>query len=112
MLWAGVSFTGSQLRAGTCIPGGLKPPFAPGYELIGVVEDLRTLVPRTCGCREPRHELWPALSRLAVLNVTRQSSGSMIVRCELPTAYLTGIRVLMFRNWVVLVGSDWITRSR
>jgi len=37
---AGVSFTDSQLRAGTYIPGGPKPPFTPGYELIGVVEEL------------------------------------------------------------------------
>ena len=40
MLAAGVSFTDSQLRAGTYIPGGPKPPFTPGYELIGVVEEL------------------------------------------------------------------------
>jgi NADPH:quinone reductase len=37
---AGVSFTDSQLRAGTYIPGGPKPPFTPGYELVGVVEEL------------------------------------------------------------------------
>jgi len=35
-----VSFTDSQLRAGTYIPGGPKPPFTPGYELVGVVEEL------------------------------------------------------------------------
>jgi NADPH:quinone reductase-like Zn-dependent oxidoreductase len=40
VLAAGVSFTDSQLRAGTYIPGGPKPPFTPGYELIGVVEEL------------------------------------------------------------------------
>src|SRR5690242_13128169 len=38
VLAAGVSFTDSQLRAGTYIPGGPKPPFTPGYELVGVVE--------------------------------------------------------------------------
>jgi NADPH:quinone reductase len=37
---AGVSFTDAQLRAGTYIPGGPKPPFTPGYELVGVVEAL------------------------------------------------------------------------
>jgi NADPH2:quinone reductase len=36
---AGVSFTDSQLRAGTYI-GGPKPPFTPGYELVGVVDEL------------------------------------------------------------------------
>jgi len=40
VLAAGVSFTDSQLRAGTYIPGEPKPPFTPGYELVGVVEEL------------------------------------------------------------------------
>src|SRR6266516_3586509 len=40
VLAAGVSFTDAQLRAGTYIPGGPKPPFTPGYELVGVVEGL------------------------------------------------------------------------
>lgn len=39
VLAAGVSFTDSQLRAGTYfhVP---RPPFTPGYELVGVVEEL------------------------------------------------------------------------
>jgi NADPH2:quinone reductase len=37
---AGVSFTDAQLRAGTYIAGAPKPPFTPGYELVGVVEEL------------------------------------------------------------------------
>ncbi len=40
VLAAGVSFTDSQLRAGTYIRGAPKPPFTPGYELVGVVEKL------------------------------------------------------------------------
>lgn len=36
---AGVSFTDTQLRAGTYI-GGPRPPFTPGYELVGMVEAL------------------------------------------------------------------------
>jgi NADPH2:quinone reductase len=40
VLAAGVSFTDSQLRAGTYIPGGPKPPFTPGYELVGIVDEL------------------------------------------------------------------------
>src|SRR5437773_11399799 len=40
VLAAGVSFTDSQLRAGTYIPGGPKPPFTPGYELVGAVEEV------------------------------------------------------------------------
>jgi NADPH:quinone reductase len=39
VLAAGVSFTDAQLRAGTYL-GGPKPPFTPGYELVGVVEQL------------------------------------------------------------------------
>jgi NADPH:quinone reductase len=39
VLSAGVSFTDSQLRAGTYL-GVPKPPFTPGYELVGVVEEL------------------------------------------------------------------------
>src|SRR5207237_3877445 len=40
VLAAGVSFTDAQLRAGTYLPGAPKPPFTPGYELVGVVEAL------------------------------------------------------------------------
>ncbi len=39
VLAAGVSFTDTQLRAGTYL-GGPKPPFTPGYELVGIVEEL------------------------------------------------------------------------
>ena len=38
VLAAGVSFTDAQLRAGTYL-GVPKPPFTPGYELVGVVEE-------------------------------------------------------------------------
>src|SRR2546425_9862643 len=37
VLAAGVSFTDALLRAGTYL-GGPKPPFTPGYELVGAVE--------------------------------------------------------------------------
>src|SRR5438552_14839567 len=40
VLAAGVSFTDAQLRAGTYLPGAPKPPFTPGYELVGGVEAL------------------------------------------------------------------------
>ncbi|MDR7082673.1 NADPH2:quinone reductase [Arthrobacter ginsengisoli] len=39
VLASGVSFTDSQLRAGTYF-GVPKPPFTPGYELVGVVDEL------------------------------------------------------------------------
>jgi NADPH:quinone reductase len=37
VLAAGVSFTDALIRAGTYL-GGPKPPFTPGYELVGIVE--------------------------------------------------------------------------
>jgi NADPH2:quinone reductase len=39
VLAAGVSFTDTQLRACTYM-GGPNPPFTPGYELVGIVEEL------------------------------------------------------------------------
>jgi len=39
VLASGVSFTDTQLRAGTYL-GGPKPPFTPGYELVGIVDEL------------------------------------------------------------------------
>jgi len=39
VLAAGVSFTDSQLRAGTYL-GVPKPPFTPGYEVVGEVEEV------------------------------------------------------------------------
>jgi NADPH:quinone reductase-like Zn-dependent oxidoreductase len=39
VLAAGVSFTDAQLRAGTYL-GVPKPPFTPGYELVGVIDEL------------------------------------------------------------------------
>lgn len=39
VLAAGVSYTDAMLRAGSYL-GVPRPPFTPGYELIGVVEEL------------------------------------------------------------------------
>jgi NADPH:quinone reductase-like Zn-dependent oxidoreductase len=39
VLAAGVSFTDAQLCAGTYL-GVPRPPFTPGYELVGVVEEV------------------------------------------------------------------------
>jgi NADPH:quinone reductase len=41
VLATGVSFTDALIRAGTYL-GGPKPPFTPGYELVGLVEELGT----------------------------------------------------------------------
>src|SRR5207249_979042 len=42
VLAAGVSYTDAMLRAGSYL-GVPKPPFTPGYELVGVVEELAGL---------------------------------------------------------------------
>ena len=39
VLAAGVSLTDAQLRAGTYL-GVPRPPFTPGYEVVGVVDEL------------------------------------------------------------------------
>jgi NADPH:quinone reductase len=39
VLASGVSLSDAQMRAGTYL-GGPKPPFTPGYELVGVVDEL------------------------------------------------------------------------
>jgi NADPH2:quinone reductase len=60
VLAAGVSFTDSQLRAGTYL-GGPRPPFTPGYELVGVVEALGPGCQRLCvGDRVGALTVWGA----------------------------------------------------
>src|SRR5262245_23801402 len=39
VLASGVSLSDAQMRAGTYL-GGPKPPFTPGYELVGVVDEI------------------------------------------------------------------------
>ena len=39
VLASGVSLSDAQMRAGTYL-GGPKPPFTPGYELVGVIDEL------------------------------------------------------------------------
>lgn len=68
MLAAGVSFTDQLIRAGSYL-GGPKPPFTPGYELVGVVEELGT------GCEHLREG-----DRVAALTV----SGAYAERACVP----------------------------
>src|SRR5436309_8197958 len=63
VLAAAVSFSDALLRAGTYL-GGPKPPFTPGYELVGVVEELGP------GCSRLREG-----DRVAALTVTRSASA-------------------------------------
>jgi len=59
VLAAGVSFTDAQLRAGAYL-GVPKPPFTPGYDLVGVVEELGP------GCTRLREERVCVLEENAV----------------------------------------------
>ena len=65
VLAAGVSFTDSQLRAGTHLPGAPKLPFTPGDELVGVVEELGS------DCSRLREG-----DRIGALNVRYQDCGT------------------------------------
>jgi NADPH:quinone reductase len=67
VLAAGVSFSDALLRAGTYL-GGPKPPFTPGYELVGVVEELGP------GCSRLREG-----DRVAVLTVWGANAESVCV---------------------------------
>ena len=68
VLAAGVSFTDGLLRAGDYL-GGPKPPFTPGYELVGVVEELGP------GCSRLREG-----DRVAVLTVWGADAERVCVR--------------------------------
>ena len=46
VLASGVSLSDAQMRAGTYL-GGPKPPFTPGYELVGVIDES---APAARGC--------------------------------------------------------------
>jgi NADPH2:quinone reductase len=75
VLAAGVSFTDALIRAGTYL-GGPKPPFTPGYELVGVVEELGT------GCSRLRQG-----DRVGVLSVW----GADAERVYVPEKYAVAV---------------------
>jgi NADPH:quinone reductase-like Zn-dependent oxidoreductase len=94
-----VSFTDSQLRAGTYIPGGPRPPFTPGYELVGVVEELGPSCSRLhVGDRVGALTVWGADAE----SVCVPESGAVEVREDLDPAevvslvftYMTAYQVL------------------
>ena len=76
VLAAGVSFSDALLRAGTYL-GGPKPPFTPGYELVGVVERLGA------GCSRLREG-----DRVAALTVW----GADAERVCVPETYAVEVR--------------------
>jgi NADPH2:quinone reductase len=67
VLASGVSFTDTQLRAGTYL-GGPKPPFTPGYELVGIVDELGSGCSRVrVGDRVGALTVWGANAELVCL---------------------------------------------
>src|SRR5215218_4103125 len=106
VLAAGVSFTDALLRAGTYM-GGPKPPFTPGYELVGVVEELGP------GCSTLREgsrvaalTVWGAyaehvcVSEVKAVEIPGELDPAEVVSLVLPymTAYQLLHRTAMVRN--------------
>lgn len=98
VLAAGVSFTDSQLRAGTYfhVP---TPPFTPGYELVGVVEELGAACSRLqVGDRVAALTVWGAYAeRVCVpeaeaVEVPADLDPAEVVCLVLP--YMTAYQVL------------------
>jgi NADPH:quinone reductase-like Zn-dependent oxidoreductase len=99
VLAAGVSFTDAQLRAGTYIPGGPKPPFTPGYELVGVVEELGPGCSRLrVGDRIGALTVWGAdaervcVPEAGVVNVPEDLDPAEVVSLLFP--YMTAYQVI------------------
>jgi NADPH2:quinone reductase len=82
VLAAGVSYTDAMLRAGTYL-GVPKPPFTPGYELVGVVEELGP------GCS--RLKVGDRIGTLTVWGPTRSASAcSRRTRSRCPRTWIRG----------------------
>src|SRR4249919_3538403 len=99
VLAAGVSFTDSQLRAGTYL-GVPKPPFTPGYELVGVVEKLGPGCSRLrVGDRIASLTVWGACAERAcvleanAVEVPEDVDPAEVVSLVLP--YMTAYQVLL-----------------
>jgi NADPH:quinone reductase-like Zn-dependent oxidoreductase len=98
VLAAGVSFTDAQLRAGTYL-GVPKPPFTPGYELVGVVEELGPGCSRLReGDRVGALTVWGAyaqrvcLPEAEVVEVAENLGPAEVVSLVLP--YMTAYQML------------------
>ena len=107
VLASGVSFSDALMRAGTYL-GGPKPPFTPGYELVGVVEELGP------GCSRLREgdrvavlTVWgPNAERVCVpepyaVEVPEDLDPAEVVNLVLPymTAYQLLHRVARVKSW-------------
>jgi hypothetical protein len=83
VLAAGMSFTDSQLRAGTYIAGGPRPPFTPGYELVGV--EAASVGPRT-RCRSACETLASGGDQYVLLSMLIIQSLEQLNMAKAPTA--------------------------
>jgi NADPH:quinone reductase len=73
VLASGVSLSDAQMRAGTYL-GGPKPPSTPGYELVGVVDELGPDCSRLrVGDRVGALTLWGANSTGHYFRISRES---------------------------------------
>jgi NADPH:quinone reductase-like Zn-dependent oxidoreductase len=106
VLAAGVSFTDAQLRAGTYL-GVPKPPFTPGYELVGVVDEVGPGCSRLrVGNRVAALTVWGAYAERVCLRETDavevpdDLDPAEVVSLVLPyvTAYQLLHRVAMVRS--------------
>jgi NADPH2:quinone reductase len=90
VLAAGVSFTDAQLRAGTYL-GVPKPPFTPGYDLVGVVEELGPGCTRLrVGDRVAALTVWGAdAERVSVLEVNTVDVPADLDPAEVVSLVLT-----------------------
>jgi NADPH2:quinone reductase len=98
VLAAGVSFTDAQLRAGTYL-GVPKPPFTPGYELVGVVDELGSGCTRLgVGDHVAALTVWGAyaehvcLAEVDVVKVPADLDPAKVVSLVLP--YMTAYQLL------------------
>jgi NADPH:quinone reductase-like Zn-dependent oxidoreductase len=106
VLAAGVSFTDAQLRAGTYL-GVPPPPFTPGYELVGVVDELGPGCSRLRGGdRVAALTVWGAYAERAcvpeanAVEVPEELDPAEVVSLVLPymTAYQLLHRVAMVKS--------------
>jgi NADPH:quinone reductase-like Zn-dependent oxidoreductase len=98
VLVVGVSFTDAQLRAGTYL-GVPKPPFTPGYELVGVVDEVGADCSRLrVGDRVAVLTVWGACAEYAcvleddAMEVPEDLDPAQVVSLVLP--YMTAYQVL------------------
>src|SRR5215475_8859854 len=98
VLAAGVSVTDAQLRAGTYL-GVPRPPFTPGYELVGVIEELGPgCTRRRVGDRVAALTVWGAdaervcIPEAGAVEVPEDLDPAEVVSLVLP--YMTAYQLL------------------